>query len=104
MIQRLVDRYVRILELDILADQRDTNRLFGPSDPAHHRTPVLKIELAIGELELLANELGKAFCFQVERYLIDALRIAALHDRRSLDVAEQRDLLFDVLGQRKLDA
>ena len=41
---------------------------------------------------------------EAERDLVDGRDVAALDDRAELDVAEQRDLALDVLGERALGA
>src|SRR2546427_9258011 len=42
--------------------------------------------------------------FRSERDLVDRLHVRALHDAAEVDVAEQRDLALDLLGQRPLGA
>ena len=101
MVERFVDRDVRIFELDVLADQRDFDAPLRPLDVANHRAPIVEIELPVGEAELAAHLIGETFGFQVQRHLIDALRVAALDDGRRRHVAEERDLLLRLLGERE---
>src|SRR5207245_5920691 len=100
VVQRLVDGFVRIMVLDVLADDGDRDFLSRVLDPLQHLPPVADFQRFRLEVQLFHNQFIKAMVHETQRDLVDAeLLVAFLDDRARLDVAEESNLLRLVLGQ-----
>ena len=105
--QGLDDGEVRVLELDVLADQRDPHRgvlllrLVGLGDEP---LPAGQLGRAGLHAEVVEHEVVDALGLEVERHLVDQVHVARGHDRLDGQPREQRDLLADVAAQAALGA
>src|SRR4051794_20850938 len=101
VLQRLDHRQVGVLELRVLAGHRDPDDLLGAIAAADHALPVRQVGL-VGDLDsevrqdLIVHALGA----EVERHLVDRVRIAAGDDAVDRQVCEQRDLRAYVAIER----
>ena len=86
------------MELGVLAHQGDTDVPVGVLLPLHHGGPLPQVRLVGDEAQLPAHHLVQAFLGHQQRHLIEGLRCGVLDDTVRLHVAEQGDLLADVLG------
>jgi len=69
--QRLVDAFVGVLKVDVLADDGDLDALLGADNPLHKTLPVRHIRRRRRDAEELAGDLVQFFLLQLERQLID---------------------------------
>ena len=95
--QRLGDRQVGVLELDVLADDRDAHAL--ASARAARSTSSRQSSSSAGGAsiaEVLEDELVDALVVEGERALVDVRDVVGGHDRLDRQAREQRDLLADV--------
>ena len=99
VLQRLVHRQVRVLQLDVLADERDLDDFLAPLDSLVQIEPVAQVGLAFRQAELLADEAIEALAFQPGGHEVDVGDVGARDHRLRLDVCEERDLLADVGGE-----
>ena len=104
--QRLDDRQVGVLELDVLADERDPDRarLLRGGGLVDHALPRAQVGRLGLEAEVLEHEVVDALGLEVERHLVDQVDVARGHDRLDGEAGEQRDLLADVVRQPALGA
>src|SRR5665213_1040891 len=93
---RLGDRDVRILEFDVLSDQRDAQPAARILHPLGDRAPVLELRARRLEPQFAHGDLGEALRFEVQRDLVDRRCIRVLDDAVHGNVAEQRDLLLQL--------
>src|SRR5262245_36392441 len=95
MYERLDEALVRVLQLDVLADdgkpRRETRRLHA----AHDVFPARQVDRAVLEPESLDDDGVEAFTVEDERHLVHGVNVLGGDDRLLLDVAEQRDLRLD---------
>jgi len=96
VLQRLVHGEVGVLELHVLADERDLDELPALVDALRQLRPFAELDLAGFEPELLANEPVEALVPEHLRHEIHVVHVRARHDRAWIDVGEQRDLVADV--------
>ena len=83
MAQRLHHRQVRVLELDVLADQRDLHRraALGLARLAHEPLPAAQLRRRASIAEVLEDEAVDALGAVVERDLVDVVDVLAGDDR-----------------------
>ena len=103
--QRLGDRQVGVLELDVLADDRDPHPLVGLARRARRasRQPSRSAARRV-EAEVLEHEVVDALALEGQRALVDVRDVVGRDDRLDRQAREQRDLLADVGRQRRLRA
>ena len=99
VLQRLVHRQVRVLQLDVLADERDLDDFLAPLNSLVQVEPVAQVGLALRQAQLLADEAVEPLAFNRERHEVDVGDVGARDHRLRLDVCEERDLLADVGGE-----
>src|SRR4051794_10878420 len=99
VLERLVDREVRVLELDVLPDQRDLDLLRRLLEALRDVEPRAELRLAEGEAELVADQPVEAFRLQPRRHQVHVGDVRARDHRLLRHVGEERDLLADVLGE-----
>ena len=96
VLQRLVDGQVGVLQLDVLADQRDLDLFLGTLQPLGEVEPLAEICPLARQPELLAHELIETFGLQARGNEIHVGNVGRSDDRALLDVGEEGDLLPDV--------
>ena len=103
VIERFVDRLVGVAVLDVLADDGDRHFVLRIADALHQLLPVVDVELAGLEPQLLDDQLVELVLGQAERHFVDReLLVDLFDDGLLLDVAEQGDLLAFVAADRAL--
>jgi hypothetical protein len=98
--QRLVQRFVRLGEIDVLADHRDANLARRLLDRLDDALPLVEPRCAAPDVEQLRHPIVETFLVQRERQLVDGLHVDRGEDGARLDRAEERDLVLDLLGER----
>ena len=101
VVQRLVDRDVGVLELDVLSDQRDAHAMARVQDALDDPFPLLDRQGRRLQAKPADHDVGQPLALEVERDAIDGRRVAVLHDRSRRDVAEQPDLLLQLDRNRQ---
>ena len=96
VLQRLVHREVRVLELHVLADERDLDELAPLVDALHQVAPLGEVDGRRVEPELLADEAVEPFLLQHAGNEIDVADVGARDDCAGIDVGEERDLVANV--------
>jgi hypothetical protein len=96
VLERLVHREVRVLELDVLADQRDLDFLPAAVDALEQLVPVGQIRFAEVEAEPLPHQPVEPLAEEHPRHLVHVRHVRAGDDRPRVDVGEEGDLVADV--------
>ena len=99
MLERLVDGEVRVLELHVLADERDLDGLAPAVHAREQLVPLREIRLGEIETELRADELVEPLPLEHARHLVDVGDVGARDDGARVDIGEERDLVADVVRQ-----
>src|SRR5205085_9564 len=60
VLERFADREIGVLQLDVLADQRDAELVLRPSDKLDHRLPFPEIWLTLGQAKTIDEEFAEA--------------------------------------------
>ena len=98
MLERLNDRQIRVMKLDIFADQRDPDLLLTAVDPCQHLLPFGQIDRhVLVQMKLAKRDPGQACILKHERSLIQNRKSQILNDTILLDIAEHRNLSEDTL-------
>ena len=101
---RLGDREVGVGQVDVLADQGDLDVVLGVVHPAQQLVPVGPVDVAERQAEP-ADDVGvQALGVQDLGDVVDARGVDAAGDRLGVDVAHQRDLALDALGDLAVGA
>ena len=100
--QRLGDRQVGVLELDVLADERDPDRLGRRVDALGQALPARQLGRGRVEPQVIEDEVVDALLAEHERDLVDVVDVAGRHDRVDREAGEQRDLAPVGLAERLL--
>src|SRR5882672_1597143 len=100
--QRLVERDVRILEIDVLADHRNRDLGLGIRLRVHDRLPLGEIGGLGFEPELVDDDRVETLVVQQHRDLVDVVHVDGRDHGALLDVREQRDLGALFLRQKQL--
>ena len=99
VLERLVHREVGVVELHVLADERDLDVLAPLGDQVGEVLPLAEHGRRRVEAEALADELVEAFPLQELRNQVDVGHIRGADHRSGVDVGEERDLLPDVVRE-----
>ena len=99
MLQRLVDGEIRVLELHVLADERDLDGLVPLVDPPRQLVPLGEVGLRRLDPEALADEPVEPFLLEDGRDEVDVGNVGARDDGARVDVGEEGDLVADVARQ-----
>src|SRR6266511_1775944 len=102
--QRLLERLVGILVVDILADHGDEHLVARIVGAMHERLPLAHVGLFGFDVQILEHQLVHALVGEGERALVDAGDVARGDDGALLDVAEQGDLALHLLRQEAVGA
>ena len=100
VLQRLVHGEVRVVELHVLADERDLDVLAELARALDELGPLAELGRRRVEPELLADERVEALRLQHLGDEVDVGDVGAADHRAAIDVGEERDLLADVVGER----
>ena len=96
--QRLHHGQIGIVELDVFTHQRDLNGVFAGLGPLHHGRPLGQIRLGYVKVQPAADHFSQSLVLQHQRNLIEDGCVEVGNHRVGLDVAEQGNLIADVLG------
>src|SRR6185437_4734298 len=102
--QRLVQALVRVLQVDVLADEGDVELVLRVLLRLHQLLPRRKVRGAREDRELVAHDLVEHLLVQHHRDRVDRVHVPGGDHRLLLHVAEERDLASLVLGQRPVGA
>ena len=100
VLQRLVHREVGVVELHVLADERDLDRALALPDPLGQLVPLAEVGLARRQPELLADEVVEALLLERRRHEVDVGDVLVGDHLARLDVGEERDLVAHVRRDR----
>src|SRR5919199_1486673 len=89
---------IRILELYIFANQGDREHALRLLDHLHQMLPILQVRGAGWQAELTYNVGVEAGALKHQRNLVDRLDRRQSHDGLEIDIAEERDLLANLIG------
>ena len=99
VLQRLVHREIRVVELHVLADERDLDVLAELARALDELAPLAEVGRGHVERELLAHERVETLGLEHLGNEVDVGHVRAADHRVAVDVGEQCDLLADVVGQ-----
>src|ERR1051325_6952246 len=100
--QSFLETLIRILVLDILANQPDADFIARILHPVKHVAPAVEIARRRVHPELAKNDFIHSFCPEHQRNLVHGFDIARGDDRGRIDVAEEADFLFHLRGNESL--
>jgi len=100
VLERLVHREVRVVELHVLPDERDLNRLAPCAEPLDELVPLAEIGLVGAQAELLADQPVESLLLQPLGDEVDVGDVDRRDNRLQVDVGKERDLVANLLGQR----
>ena len=98
VLERLDDGEIRVVQLDILAHQRDGHLALRLLEAINQPRPVGQIGNALFHMKCLAHLVGEALLFEHQRHLIQRFRIEILDDEARGHVAEAGQLFAHALG------
>ncbi len=104
MAQRLGDRQIGVLELHVLADERDPHGARGALGAFDRLLPAAQVRWRRLHPELLEDEVVDALFAVVQRDLVDVVDVVRGDDRLHRQAREQRDLLADLRRERAFGA
>ena len=91
VLQRLNHGEIGVVELYVLAHQRDGHFALGMLEAVDHFLPVLQFRRADGQLQRFADLVGERFPLQHQGHLIERFGVKVLDDAPGGDIAEQRE-------------
>src|SRR5581483_10270736 len=100
VLQRLVQRLVGVLQVDVLADEGDVDFLLRVLERVHQLRPRGEVRGAREDGELVADDLVQHLLVQHHRDLVDRVHVPGRDHGLFLHVAEERDLAPFVIRQR----
>ena len=104
VLQRLHHAEVGVMERDVLAHQGDGHFLVRVPQSVHHALPVGQIGLRAGQMQAFQSHAGQMLLLHGQRRFIEIFHIQVLKHMAAGHVAEQGDLVLQLLGQRMLGA
>ncbi len=103
--QGLLDRLIGVLKLRVFTDDRHVDLAIGDVDAVIDILPDAQVRLRRGrDVERIEHRLIQPLAVIGERRLVDRAEVVSGHDRLFAHVAEQRDLLAFLVGDRLLRA
>ena len=102
--QRLGDREVGVRQVDVLADQRDRDLLLGVVHPAQQVVPHGPVHVAERQVEPAYDVGVEALAVQHLGDVVDRRRVGGGDHGLLVDVAHQRDLALDRVGDLAVGA
>src|SRR4051812_20053377 len=100
VLQRLVQRFVRVLQVEVFADEGDVDLVLWILLRLDDLAPGRKVGRARQDRKLVADDLVQHLVVQHHRDLVDRVHVPGRDHRLLLHVAEKRDLAPFFLGQR----
>ena len=98
---RLGYREIRVRQLDVLADEANRQRNPRAADPLGERDPLREVgRVRAGEAELLDDDPAEAGFLEHQRDAVDGPRVGFADHVFCLHVAEERDLLAEIVVDR----
>ncbi len=104
VLERLDHRLVGVLELHVLADERDLDRLGGVVGAAAELLPVGEVGGGRVDLEVVEDEVVHALRPEDERHLVDVVDVAGADHGLLADRPEEGDLAADLALEAALGA
>ena len=98
--QRFGQRFVRLGEIDVLADHRHVHFVLGMHECVDQLVPYRKIRGLGAQGELAADDLVQALGVQRRGNLVDGIGVERGDHGFGRDVGEERDLAPVAVGQR----
>ena len=89
---------IRVLQLDVLAHQRDAHRALGRLQLIDEREPLAQLRPPGLQAQLVHHQPVEAFLLEVERDVIDVRSVHAADDGARFHVGEEGDLLLEVVA------
>jgi hypothetical protein len=102
--QRLVQRLVRVGQIDVLAAHRDRDLVLRVLDLVHEVVPARQVGRLRVQVELRADQLVEPLRVQHARHLVDRVGVPHRDHAELGHVREQRDLRALVVGDRPVGA
>ena len=102
--ERLGDGQVGVVEVDVLADERDDDLLLRVVHPAQQVVPDGPVDVAEGQVEASYDVGVEPLAVQHLRDVVDRRRVRRRDDGLLVDVAHQRDLALDRVRQLAVGA
>ena len=90
-----MDGQIGVLELHVLAHERDLDDVAAAVDPLEQLIPLGQVRLTQLEAEPLADQPVEPFGVKNTRHLVHVGNVRARDDRARVDVGEERDLVAD---------
>jgi hypothetical protein len=100
VLQRLVDREVCVVELHVLADERDLDFVAALGDPLGQLPPLAEVRRLRDETETLADVRVELLGHQMLRDEVDVRDVGRREHRARVDVGEECDLVADLLREK----
>ena len=100
VLERLVDGEVRVVQLQVLADERDLDLLVELLAALGQLAPLAEVGLRGVEPELLADERVEPLALERLGHEVDVRDVRRRDDGARVHVREERDLVADVVGER----
>lgn len=104
MIERFRNGQIRVVQLYILADERNLDVFIPRFDTLEHFEPFCHIAGLVFNAKLTAHNIGKIIPFKHQRCLVEHWQRDILDNAVRLYVAEQRNLLKNALVNRLIAA
>ena len=104
VLDRLRHRQIRVVQVDVLADQGNLNAALGRMHALQELLPFLPVDVAEGQSEALDQVGVEALAIQRQRHVVDGGDVGALDDRLGVDIAHEGHLRLDALRQRSIGA
>ena len=102
--QRLGHRQVGVRQVDVLADDRDPHRLGRVVHPVQQLTPHRPVDVVEAQVQPAHHVGVQALAVQHPRDVVDRRRVRGGDHRLGVDVAHQRDLALERLGDLPVGA
>ena len=100
----LGDRKIGIGKVDVLADDGDVDLMLGVVHAFKKVLPLVPINVVERQAELSDHIGVETFVEQHLRHIVDAVGVHTVHHALGVDVAHERDLVFDGLVERTVAA
>src|SRR3984893_689981 len=99
VLERLVHGEVGVVQLDVLANERDRDLALALGESIGELLPLAEVEAADRKAEPRADELVEPLGAEDVRHEVDVRDVRTCDHRLAIDVGEERDLLADVVAE-----
>ena len=96
----LGNRKVGVVQVDVLSNQGDLDAVLRGLDALKELIPLAPVDIAESQAQTLDQERVQALAVQCRGDLVDRGRILTFDDRVTVNIAHERNLALDSLGQR----